>query len=185
MKKGFSIRNYPKFVLLVFTFVLAVYLFKELKALPFHDILISYSFIGAFIAGICFSSGLTAAPATAILLLLAKDQNLWYIGAVSVLGTFAGDLVIFEFFRYSFDDEIRLFSKEKIILYIDKKISLKIRKYFLLVLGSLFIASPLPDSIGIMLMASEKKFSLEKFSILMILLHATGIFIVLAVGRII
>jgi hypothetical protein len=185
MKNGFSFKKYPKFVLLVFTFILAIYLFKEMKYLPGYDILISYSFIGAFIAGIFFSSGLTAAPATAVLLILAKDQNLWYIGAVSVLGTFVGDLVIFEFFRYSFDEEIRLLSKEKLILLIDKIIPLSIRRHLLWILGAVFIASPLPDSIGIMIMASEKKVSLEKFSILMILLHAVGIFIILGIGKVI
>ena len=78
MNKILSKIKYPKFLLLILTFVIAYFIFKGKSLLPFHDALLSLGYIGTFLAGIFFVYGFTAAPATALLLILAKEQNIFF-----------------------------------------------------------------------------------------------------------
>ena len=91
--------KYPKFLLLILTFVAAYLIFFERNFQPFHNILLSLGYFGSFIAGVMFSYGFTAGPSTAIFLILAKDQNIFLAGFIGGLGALAGDLTIFKLIR--------------------------------------------------------------------------------------
>ena len=106
MNKRLSIK-YPKLLFLFITFLIAYLLFYERTYPPFHDFLISLGYIGTFLVGIFFAYGFTAAPVTAILLILAKEQNIFLAGFIGGFGALVGDLFIFNFIRYSLDDEIK------------------------------------------------------------------------------
>ena len=73
MKKSPLIK-YPKFLLLFMTFLIAYLLFYERTYQPLHDAVISLGYFGTFLTGALFAYGFTAAPATAILLILAKNK---------------------------------------------------------------------------------------------------------------
>ena len=182
MKKGLSIK-YPKFLLLFITFLIAYLLFYERNYQPFHDFIISMGYAGAFIAGIFFAYGFTAAPATVILLILAKDQNILLAGLIGGFGALIGDLIIFNFVRYSLDDEIKKLSKEKIVLYINHKTSNLFKKYLVPVVAGFIIASPLPDEIGVSLLAASRSISIKIFSVISYLLNTAGIFVILFIGN--
>src|SRR3989339_1795341 len=92
--------KYPKLLLLLLTFVIAYLIFKERTFLPFHNLLLSMGYLGTFLAGILFVYGFTAAPATAILLILAKEQNILFAGFIAGFGALIGDLMIFTFIRH-------------------------------------------------------------------------------------
>ena len=182
MKKNTLIK-YPKFLLLFITFLIAYLLFYERTYQPFHDFVISLGYEGTFIAGALFAYGFTAAPATAIFLILAKEQNILLAGFIGGFGTLIGDLIIFNFIRHSFADEIKKFSKEKIVSYINHKTPNLLKKYLLPVIAGFIIASPLPDEIGVSLMAASRNISMKIFSVISYILNTVGIFLILFVGK--
>ncbi|MCX6711622.1 MAG: hypothetical protein NT139_01115, partial [Candidatus Woesearchaeota archaeon] len=100
-------------------------------------------------------------------------------------GALIGDLMIFSFIRLSFKDEINRISKERIFLYINRKIPKVMRKYIIPIFAGFLIASPLPDEIGVALLASSRNISIRLFSIISYCLNTTGIFILLCLSKII
>ncbi len=184
MKKRLLIK-YPKFLFLFITFLIAYLLFYERTYPPFHDFITSLGYFGTFIAGAMFAYGFTAAPATAVLLILAKEQNFLLAGLIGGLGALVGDLIIFNFIRYSLADEIEKLSKEKAVMYINHKIPNRFKKYLMPVVAGFIIASPLPDEIGVSLLAVSKNISIKIFSVISYILNTAGIFVILTIGNII
>jgi len=175
--------KYPKLLLLVITFLIAYLLFYGNKYAPFHDFIISSSYIGTFIAGIFFTYGFTSAPATAIFLILARSQNIYLASLIGGFGALIGDLFIFTFIRHSFADEIKKLSKEKVVKYFNGKVPGKLKKYFLPVIAGFVIASPLPDEIGVSMLAASKVISTKIFMVVSYMLNTAGIFVILVIGR--
>ena len=181
-KKSLKLK-YPKFLLLLLTVIVAYFIFRGRSFVPFHETLLSLGYLGTFLAGIFFDYGFTAAPATAILLILGKEQNIFLAALIAGAGALIGDLCIFKFIRYSFDDEIKKLTKEKLFNHINNKLSRTFKKYILLVLAGFIISSPLPDEIGVSLIAVSTKISTKVFSIISFILNTVGIFIILLIGR--
>lgn len=177
--------KYPKFFALILTFIVAYIIFKERNFLPFQDALLSLGYLGAFLSGIFFTYGFTAAPATAILLILAKEQNIFLAGFIAGFGALIGDLVIFKFIRYSFSDEIKKLSKGKVSNYFSDKSPYLFKKYLIPILAGFIISSPLPDEIGISLLAASTTISIRVFSIISYILNTAGIFVILIIGTLI
>ncbi len=189
MKKLLKKIKYPKLLLLFLTFILAYIIFKERSFIPFHNSLLSIGYLGTFIAGIFFVYGFTAAPATAILLILAKEQNIILAGLIAGFGALIGDLIIFNFIRHSFADEIKKLKKEKIIIHVHNHIRKRtpnaLKKYIIPIFAGFIIASPLPDEIGVSLFAASRKISTKIFSVISYILNTAGIFVILILGRVI
>lgn len=175
--------KYPKLLLLLSTFVIAYFLFYGRTYQPLHDFLISLSYFGTFFSGILFTYGFTAAPSTAILLILAKEQNIFLAGFIAGFGALVGDLLIFNFIRYSFADEIEKLSREKGLRFLQKKTPSFFKRYFIAILAGFIIASPLPDEIGVSLLASSRVISMKKFSVISYVLNTAGIFTILFIGK--
>ena len=171
--------KYPKFTLLGLTYVLAIIILYGNIFLPFR--ILSLGYVGIFIAGILYSYGFTSGPAVVLLLLLAKEKNILLAGFLGALGALIADLTIFRFIKISFKDEISLLQKR--FFKINKTDFLK--KYFILLIASFIIISPLPDEIGVTLLASLTKISTKVFLIISYLLNTLGIFIILILGNII
>lgn len=177
--------KYPKFLLLILTFIAAYIIFSKRDFLLVSEILSVSGYFGTFLTGILFAYGFTAAPATAILLILAKEQNILLAGFIAGFGALTGDLLIFKFIRYSFADEIRKLSKEKMFKDINNKIPQTLKKYLILILAGFIISSPLPDEIGVSLLAASTKISAKIFSLISYSLNTLGIFIILIIGSLI
>jgi len=152
---------------------------------PIHDALVGSGYFGVFLAGFLYAYAFTAPPAAAILLILAKEQNLIFAGLIAGIGALLSDLVIFHFIRHGFSDEVQKLSKEKIVQYARKKVPDSIQKYLFVSMAGFLIASPLPTEIGVTLMASIKSISTRKFSIIAYSLHTGAIFVILLIGSII
>lgn len=182
MKKILSKIKYPKLLLLIFTFIVAYLIFTGKDFSPFHELLLSLGYFGTFLSGIFFAYGFTAAPATAILLILSNEQNIFFAGFIAGFGALIGDLIIFKFIRYSFMDEIKKLSRQKTLNNFNNKIPSLLKKYFIPVLAGFIIASPLPDEVGVSLLASSWSISTKLFSIFSYLLNTTGIFVILIIG---
>ena len=181
----YYLAKYPKFLLLFVTFLIAYLLFYERNYQPFQDFIVGLGYSGTFVAGILFTYGFTAAPATAIFLILAQQQNIYLASLIGGLGALIGDLFIFSFIKHSFADEIRKLSRERIVKYFDSRLPSILKKYFLPVAAGFIIASPLPDEIGVSLLAASKIISTKIFSIISYLLNTAGIFVILFIGNMI
>lgn len=170
--------------MLVITFLIAYLIFKEKDLPAMHNLLTNLGYFGTFLAGILYAYGFTAAPATSILMILAKQQNIIFTGVIAGVGALTGDMLIFKFIKHSFKDEIKKLSKENFIIHIKTMMPKPIKKYLLPTIAGILIASPLPDEIGVSMLATTK-ISTKIFSILSYTLNTAGIFLILIIGKLI
>ena len=179
------LEKYPKFLLLFITFLIAYLMFYGKDYAPFRDFIAGLGYSGTFVAGIMFAYGFTAAPATAVFLILAQHQNIYLASLIGGLGALISDLFIFSFIRLSFVNEIRKLSKEKIVRYFNGRLPGRLKEYLLPVVAGFIIASPLPDEIGVAMLAASKVISTKIFSVVSYALNTIGIFAVLFIGKIV
>jgi len=177
--------KYPKLSLLILSFIVAYLLFSNRFFTPLHNILILLGYFGTFLAGIFYAYGFTAATATAMLLIFAKEQNFLLAGLIAGIGALLSDLIIFLFIRHTFAEEIKRLSRGKTFQSIQEKLPSTLKKYLITVFAGFLIASPLPTEIGVTLMASMKNISTKKFAVMAYLLHTIGIFTILLIGSVI
>lgn len=177
------VNKYPKFLLLFITFLIAYLLFNGRTNPKFYLFVVSLGILGTFLTGVLFTYGFTSAPATAIFLILAKEQNILLAGLVGGLGALLGDLLIFNFIRSSFKDEVKKLYREKLIVYANHKTPSFLKRYFLPVVAGFIIASPLPDEIGVTMLAAFKSISGKIFLILSYSLNTAGILMILLIGK--
>jgi hypothetical protein len=177
--------KYPKLSLFIISVILVYVLFSGLVYSPLHKALVVMGYFGTFLAGLLYPYALTSAAGTGILLILAKEQNLFLAGVVAGIGALISDTIIFLFVKHGFGDEVKKLSKETVVQTFNRWIPDSVRLYLLATLASVLIASPLPTEIGIMLMTSIKNMSVKKFIIMVYILHASAIFVILLVGSII
>ncbi len=181
--------KYPKLLFLILTISLGIFILYEAKYYsPLHTFIVSLKYFGTFLGGFFYSYGFTAAPATAILLIIAKEQNLILAITIGIMGAVLSDFLIFSFIRHSFMNELNKLKQEKFLKKLrkgEKQLFGRYKKYFFLILSSFFIASPLPTEIGIAMMASVKNISLRKFLIIAFFLHGLGISLILILGKLI
>lgn len=117
----------------------------------------SYNIIGAFIAGMFFTSVFTTAPALATLGELGLVHNPFMIAIIGGAGAVIGDMIIFRFVRDRFSEDIReVFRIAKPSDRLKKLAELQFFRWFILFFGGIIIASPLPDEIGISLLGMAK-----------------------------
>ena len=185
MKARSVVFEYPKFMALLITIVLAYVIFNARDFLPVHSLLISMGFVGTLLSGIGYTYGFTAAPATAILMILAKEQNIVLAGLVAGIGSLIGDILIFKFIRHSFDDEIKKLSQSGPVRKLHLHTPAIVKKYFLSVMALFVIASPLPDEIGVCMLAACTKIEMRTFSVISYALNTSGIMMFLILANII
>jgi hypothetical protein len=169
--------KYPKLSLFIVSVILVYFFFSGLAYKPLHDALVFMGYFETFLAGLLYPYALTSAAGTGILLILAKEQNLLLAGVIAGIGALISDIILFLFVSHGFSDEVQKLSKETVVRTINRWIPNSVRVYLLAAFASLLIASPLPTEIGIMLMASIKKFVIIAY-----ILHASAIFIILLIG---
>src|SRR3989344_9213962 len=158
-KKRQEVLTYPKLTILVTTYAVVLFMFNENINVHIHYALAPLGYLGIFITGILYTYGFTSAIATAALLILAGDQNIFVAAIIGGIGAVIGDLAIFKFIKHSVDDEFRNLTKEKAISYIISHIPKKLKKHLAIVIGCLVLSSPLPDEVGVSLLASYTKIS--------------------------
>ena len=180
-RKLFGIK-YPKFLILFLTFVIAYFIFVERNIEPVNNFISSLGYLGSFIVGAFYTYGFSSAPAAAIFLILGKTQNIFLAAILGGFGALIGDLIIFKLIRTNFDDEIRMLEREPIVKYLDKVIPKKINQYITPLIGAIVIGSPLPDEIGVSLIAISRRVSQKTFIIISYVMNTLGIFILLWIG---
>jgi len=177
--------KYPKILFFLLTIVLAYFIFKGRDFPIFSSILSQLGYLGTFLSGMLYTSGFTSAPATSLFLILGKQQNIYLASLIGGLGSMIVDILIFQTIRLSFKDEIEKLEKEKIVKLFFHNIPFVIKKNLAPVIGFIIISSPLPDELGISLLALNKKISVKQFSTIAYIASILGIFILLSIGRVV
>ena len=188
MKKRNFIFEYSKTITLIFTIVLAYIIFRNQKVQEIVSQLNSLSYIGTFIAGWLYSFGFSAPFSTGFFLTL-KPENILFAGIIGGIGSMFSNLFIFKIVRFSFADEFIKLGHTRFIKKINKffrrHIQKKIRKFFMYIVITILIASPLPNEWAIIMLAELTKIHDKIFAIISFILSTIGILALLFIGSII
>ncbi len=172
--------KYPKLALLISSYAL-VYVLLAGKAISF-DSVFSAGYFAPFLAGFLYPFAFTSIPAAAILLSIIGGQNILLAVIIASASALISDLIIFHFIRHGFRDEVQKLAKEKPIQHLRQKVPATIQDYLLISTAGLLIASPLPTEIGVTMLASTKRITTKKFSLIAYPLHTLAILTLLLIG---
>ena len=183
-RKIFSFK-YSKLFLLIISIIIAYILFS-------HKNLISYipltGYLTSLIGGFLVAFGFTAAFGIGFLL-NANPQNIFLAAVIGGIGGVISDLLIFKFIKFSFMDEFNEIKNTHTIKIIRKIIhknqSLLIRHYLLYIFAGIIIVSPLPDELGISMLAGLTTINTKTLAIVSFILHTLAILLILYLGVII
>ena len=153
------------------TFVLA-------KTPQFSALLLSlgsYSYLGAFVAGILFVCTPTTTIGALTLVILSKELPILPLCVVAGLGAVVADLGMFHFVRDDLFIELEDIYNQMHGRKLSHIFHSKLFRWTLPVIGAMIIASPLPDELGVGLMGISK-LSTWRFSLLSWVLNSVGIF---------
>jgi len=183
MKRLFKFK-YPKLALLALVIATSYFIFSNPQIQDFVSQLNGWGYFSTFIAGIFFTFGFTS-PLSAGLFITLNPSNIWLAGILGGFGAMVGDLLIFQLIRFSFMDEFRRIkhtaTMKKFSILMDNVLGHKIKVYVMYALAGFFIASPLPDEAGIIMMAGLTKIKPGILAICSLLLNSLGILILLAI----
>lgn len=141
-----------------------------------------FRFIGSFVAGVFFTSIFTVAPATVIIVEIAKSGTpLWELAVFGGLGAMIGDLVIFRFVRDRISVDISTLIQDRKGRW-GKIFRLRSFKWVAAFFGAVVIASPLPDEAGLALMGFSK-IKTVFFLPLSFVLNSAGILVIGILAR--
>ncbi len=182
-RKIFSFR-YPKLIFLVLMIISAYYIFSR----PFmHNFLNSFKELGNL--GILLSGALTAIGFTApfgigFLTSIGKEKIL-FAAIIASIGATIADLIIFKTVKFSFLDEFKKLENTPVIKEIKHLVKkhkhLAINHYLLYIFAGILLATPLPDELGISMLAGLTTIKPIKLSVICFLLHGAFISLILLI----
>jgi hypothetical protein len=174
--------KYPKLTLLILSIILAYVLFTNPNVESFISGIEKLGYFGTFIAGMLISFGFTA-PFSVGYFITLNPENIIFNGFVGALGAMISNLIIFSLVKFSFKKEFlsleKNMEKVKVVRRVENafknSFNGKIRHYLMYVFIGIFIASPLPDEIGDVLLAGFTKVKPLFLAIFSFILHFIGI----------
>lgn len=186
--RPFTNFKYTKITLLATSIISAYYLFSQ----PFFESLVqnlnSQSYLGTLLGGILVAFGFTAAFGVG-LFLTSTIQNAYLAAIIGALGALFADLLIFRIIRYSFMDEFEALRKTataRRLKHLETHlIKPRARHYLTYMVAGLVIASPLPDEIGVTLLAGLNTINAKVLAVMSFMLHLVGIFVLIKLGQVI
>src|SRR3989344_6444206 len=161
MKKGIVRKSswlfrYPKITVFLMAIVVSYFIFRNPFVIFKIAAINGERYIGVFIAGLFYSFGFTAPFATGFFLTIAHSKPLLF-AIFGGLGALLADLFIFHIVRVSFMDEFTRLEHTKGFRWFERLlyriVPVKLHTLLLLIVAFVFIASPLPDEIGVTLIA--------------------------------
>ena len=175
--------RYPKLTLYLLFVFFAYFLFTSDYFSEYISIITGYGYWSIFLAGLLFSYGFTTPFAIGIFL-LAEPSNLLLSSLIAGFGALIADSLIFAFIRFNMMDEFIRIQKIKPLNSFDsffhKNFSVNTQKNLLYILAGFIIASPLPDEIGVLLLAGLSKAHPGIFAFVSFVFNTIGIFVMLS-----
>ena len=172
--------HYRKVLIFVILAVLAYLIFRNPDVQGFVSSLEGLEYLGVFIAGMLFTFGFTTPFAVGFFVIL-NPSNPILIAIIGGVGAIIGDLLIFSLIRFSFMDEFERLEKTRIMRKIRDEIKIhfnkRLRLYLLYAFAGLVIASPLPDEVGVTMLAGLTHIKISKMMIISFVFNSFGIFL--------
>ena len=172
--------RYPKLALLVIAIVASYFVFKNPNISGFVSSLGNLGYLGVFIAGLFFTFGFSTPFAIGFFLSLNLG-NPFLAAAIGGIGAVVGDLVIFNFVKFSFMEEFTRLEHEKLIrkaeIILGKEFHGKFKHYLLILLAGIIISSPLPDELGVSLLAGLTHIKQKWLAVVSFIFNTAGILI--------
>lgn len=113
--------------------------------------------LGAFVAGMFFTSIFTTAPAIVTLGEISTSLGILETAIWAALGSVVGDMLIFRFVKDRMADHLtEILGHKRGIHRLAKLLKFRFFRYLTFLAGGLIIASPLPDELGIGLLGLSK-----------------------------
>lgn len=173
--------KYRNIILFVVGFIVAILLFRIQGFKLFVQSIGNLGYLGAFIAGLLFVSTFTVAMSSIILVTLSQSLPIPLVILVAGMGAVIGDLLIFRFIKDNVADEITPIYNELVNKsHIKKILHTKYFSWTLPVMGTLIIASPLPDELGVSLLGLSQ-IRLLRFLLISWISHTVGMSILVGV----
>ena len=176
--------KYPKLLLLVFSFLLAYFLFSRPDVSNWILNLSEFSYPGIFISGIFLSFGFSTALSIGFFL-ATNPSNIFIAAILGGFGAMIGDLIIFKSIKFSFMNEFKELEKtpaiHKIEEIVKEKKHLVIWHYLLYIFAGLALATPLPDELGVAMLAGLTTIKTFRLVIISFLIHTISIFLILSI----
>ena len=172
-------------IIVVFSVILAIYI----QRLAGVDSLLSfftniyYVIPAAFLTGVLFSFTFTVAIATSVFIILGDTSiNPFLIAIVGGLGAVFGNSLTYKFFKNDIIKDLKAlepkYAKEITRRIFKSKLFIWILPY----VAALLLASPLPDEIGIFLLAGSR-LRYANFFLLSFFSQTTGILVIVLLGE--
>lgn len=111
---------------------------------------------GSFIAGMGFTSLFTLAPASIVLIEIAKVSSPFAAACIGAAGAVVGDLLLFMFVRNSVSDGATMLLNKPMRRRLRYLLHHRLLHWVLPITGAIIIASPLPDELGLALMGFSR-----------------------------
>lgn len=184
VKKPFSFK-YPKLLFFAVMVVLAYFVFTNSFFVNIAQKLTGYGYLSAFIGGLLFSYGFTTPFAIGIFL-NTSVQNIFLASIIGGFGALLADYTIFKLIKLSFMNEFLQIEKTPVVKafinFMHKNVNSKINLYLIYIFAGFIIASPLPDEVGVAMLAGLGHIKPRVFAIISILMNSIGIFIMLSLA---
>lgn len=137
----------------------------------------------SFFAGILYSSFFTSSIAVAVFIVLGVDGfNPLVVAVLGGIGSLCTDFLIFKFVRTNIFSDLKFVDKKLAKGFFSRLFLRKPFRSLTFFLGLVVIASPLPDELGVGLLAASK-LNVRNFIILSYVLNTIGIFLIVLLGR--
>lgn len=177
--------KYPKLLILILSIMFAYYIFGLPSVKDYVSGLGQYNYLSDLIAGILFSFGFTT-PFSIGYIITAHSQSIILTSLIAGIGSVLGDLIIFKTIKISFMDEFKELEKKKALQKIGNIIKnnphVLIRHYLIYIFAGIILASPLPDELGVSLLAGLTTIKPKIFAIISLILHVIGFYVIIALA---
>jgi hypothetical protein len=182
-RKIFSFK-YPKLLLLIICILLSYSLFSTPIISKLVNSFENLGHFGVFLSGAMTAFGFTA-PFGIGLLSQLTPKNIFIATLIAAIGATLMDLLIFHTIKFSFADELKRLEKTKAIKEIEKIVKknkhVKVAHYLLYLFAGLIIMTPVPDEVGVSMLAGLTTINPLKFAVIAFCLHNLAIFFILSV----
>jgi len=178
------IQKYPKLLSLCLTFVLAYVLYHVGLFDWLPPLVGGYGYLTMFLGGLLFSFGFTTPFAIVIFLEMAPTVNPIMGALIAGAGALIADMTIFEFVRFSFNEELHRLKRTLFIRrfrqILDREHTPdRVRVWVLWAIAGTVIASPLPDELGVSILSGFTDVHGKPFAALSYSLNTIGVLIML------
>ena len=116
---------------------------------------------------------------------MSNPSNILLASLLGGFGALIADLTIYKLIKFSFMDEFERLEKTKPMKEIDylmkKEFSTKFRAHLLYAFAGLIIASPLPDELGVTMLAGLSHIKGYIIGIISLIANTIGIYIILSI----